>query len=61
MCSWKKSSIFAHFYQTKYIKSHKSMDISHRIIAVIGLGYVGLPLAVEYGKKYRVIGFDVKS
>lgn len=37
------------------------MDISHRIIAVIGLGYVGLPLAVEYGKKYRVIGFDVKS
>ena len=37
------------------------MDISHRIIAVIGLGYVGLPLAVEYGKKYRVIGFDVNK
>ena len=29
-------------------------------IAVIGLGYVGLPLAVEFGKKTRVIGFDVK-
>ncbi len=28
-------------------------------IAVIGLGYVGLPLAVEFGKKYRTIGFDV--
>ncbi len=28
-------------------------------IAVIGLGYVGLPLAVEYGKKYRVLGFDI--
>ena len=28
-------------------------------IAVIGLGYVGLPLAVEYGKKYKVIGFDI--
>lgn len=27
-------------------------------IAIIGLGYVGLPLAVEFAKKYRVIGFD---
>lgn len=31
------------------------------IIAVIGLGYVGLPLAVEFGKKRVVIGFDVSS
>ena len=28
-------------------------------IAVIGLGYVGLPLAMEFGKKYDVIGYDV--
>jgi UDP-N-acetyl-D-glucosamine/UDP-N-acetyl-D-galactosamine dehydrogenase len=28
-------------------------------IAVIGLGYVGLPLAVEFAKKYRVVGFDI--
>ncbi len=35
------------------------MDFKDRRIAVIGLGYVGLPLAIEYGKKYRVIGFDV--
>ena len=28
-------------------------------IAIIGLGYVGLPLAVEFGKKYKVIGFDI--
>ncbi|MGJ8629169.1 MAG: Vi polysaccharide biosynthesis UDP-N-acetylglucosamine C-6 dehydrogenase TviB [Sulfitobacter sp.] len=28
-------------------------------IAVIGLGYVGLPLAVEFGKKRKVVGFDV--
>ena len=28
-------------------------------IAVIGLGYVGLPLAVEFAKKYKVIGFDI--
>jgi UDP-N-acetyl-D-galactosamine dehydrogenase len=30
-------------------------------IAVIGLGYVGLPLAVEFGKKYKTIGFDIKA
>ena len=28
-------------------------------IAIIGLGYVGLPLAVEFGKKYNTIGFDI--
>lgn len=31
------------------------------IIAVVGLGYVGLPLAVEFGKKYKTIGFDLSS
>jgi UDP-N-acetyl-D-galactosamine dehydrogenase len=30
-------------------------------IAIIGLGYVGLPLAVEFGKKYEVIGFDINK
>ena len=30
-------------------------------IAVIGLGYVGLPLAVEFAKKYEVLGFDINS
>ena len=35
------------------------MNLENTKIAVIGLGYVGLPLAVEYGKKYRVIGFDI--
>ncbi len=30
-------------------------------IAVIGLGYVGLPLAVEFGKKFRTIGFDLSK
>lgn len=28
-------------------------------IAIIGLGYVGLPLAIEFGKKYKVLGFDI--
>lgn len=30
-------------------------------IAIIGLGYVGLPLAVEFAKKYTVIGFDINA
>ncbi|WP_337911641.1 Vi polysaccharide biosynthesis UDP-N-acetylglucosamine C-6 dehydrogenase TviB [Vibrio cholerae] len=30
-------------------------------IAIIGLGYVGLPLAVEFGKKYSVVGFDINQ
>ena len=30
-------------------------------IAVVGLGYVGLPLAVEFGKHYRTIGFDLSQ
>lgn len=30
-------------------------------IAIIGMGYVGLPLAIEFGKKFDVIGFDVKK
>ncbi|RFS23944.1 nucleotide sugar dehydrogenase [Chitinophaga silvatica] len=34
-------------------KSHK--------IAIIGLGYVGLPLAVEFGKKYNTVGFDINK
>lgn len=36
----------------------ESPDLS-RTIAVIGLGYVGLPLAVEFGKQRRVIGYDI--
>lgn len=32
-----------------------------RKIAIIGLGYVGLPLAIEFGKKYKVVGFDINQ
>lgn len=32
-----------------------------KTIAIIGLGYVGLPLAVEFGKKTRTIGFDINT
>ena len=37
------------------------MNLDNKTIAVIGLGYVGLPLAVEFGKKRPVVGFDVRS
>ena len=35
-------------------------DLAGVNIAVLGLGYVGLPLAIEFGKQFRTIGFDVK-
>ena len=30
-------------------------------VSIIGLGYVGLALAIEFGKKYKVLGFDIRS
>ena len=38
-----------------------SFDINKIRIGVVGLGYVGLPLAVEFGKKYPTVGFDIKA
>jgi UDP-N-acetyl-D-galactosamine dehydrogenase len=40
-------------------KNAIDMSPQNPVIAVVGLGYVGLPLAVEFGKKYRTIGFDL--
>jgi UDP-N-acetyl-D-galactosamine dehydrogenase len=37
------------------------MELHNIKIAIIGLGYVGLPLAIEFGKKYQVLGFDIDS
>ncbi len=37
------------------------MNLNQANIAVIGLGYVGLPLAVEFGKKRNVLGFDINA
>jgi UDP-N-acetyl-D-glucosamine/UDP-N-acetyl-D-galactosamine dehydrogenase len=36
-------------------------DINDIKVAIIGLGYVGLPLAVEFGKKYQSLGFDINQ
>src|SRR4029078_9629673 len=40
----------------KHLKSPKDSRIG-----IIGLGYVGLPLAVEFGKRYPTVGFDIKA
>ncbi|MDA8450829.1 nucleotide sugar dehydrogenase [Acidovorax sp. NCPPB 3859] len=37
------------------------MNLENATIAVIGLGYVGLPLAVEFGKRRPVLGFDINA
>ena len=37
------------------------ININKLKIAVIGLGYVGLPLAVEFGKQHSVVGFDINA
>ncbi len=37
------------------------ININKLKIAVIGLGYVGLPLAVEFGKQHSVVGFDINT
>jgi len=36
-------------------------DINNLRVGIVGLGYVGLPLAVEFGKQYPTVGFDIKA
>ncbi len=38
-----------------------SFELDNLRVGVVGLGYVGLPLAVEFGKQYDTVGFDVKA
>ena len=38
------------------IENHKKINL-----AIIGLGYVGLPLALEFAKKRKIIGFDIND
>ena len=37
------------------------LNVDQARIAVIGLGYVGLPLAVEFGKHFPTVGFDINK
>ncbi|MEF4793587.1 hypothetical protein U9092_13990 [Escherichia coli] len=38
-----------------------SFNLENYKIGIIGLGYVGLPLAVEFGKKIKTLGFDINE
>jgi UDP-N-acetyl-D-galactosamine dehydrogenase len=38
-----------------------SFDLRNLRIGVVGLGYVGLPLVVEFGRRYQTVGFDIKA
>jgi UDP-N-acetyl-D-galactosamine dehydrogenase len=39
----------------------ENFNLKNIKIAVIGLGYVGLPLSIEFAKKYKVLGFDINT
>ena len=41
-------------------KQNKTIKTTYDTIAVIGLGYVGLPLLLELAKKFKTIGFDIE-
>ena len=38
-----------------------SFDINNIRISIVRLGYVGLPLELEFGNKYPTLGFDIKA
>src|SRR5512147_3109358 len=37
------------------------LNLNHLRIGIVGLGYVGLPLAAEFGKYFPTLGFDIKE
>lgn len=49
------------FHSLDIVYSLTNMEINKIKIGIIGLGYVGLPLAIEFAKKNKVIGFDIDS
>jgi UDP-N-acetyl-D-galactosamine dehydrogenase len=52
----------AYIWRTIKIKTvYEALQKKEKAISVIGLGYVGLPLAIEFAKKYRVIGYDISA
>ena len=53
------SNGIANIIMNKILKN--SLNIKLSKLAVIGLGYVGLPLAIEFGKKRDVIGYDINK
>src|SRR5690606_29354781 len=52
---------YSHTHKMGKNGTTKNGVVENAKIAIIGLGYVGLPLAIEFGKKYDVLGFDINS
>lgn len=51
-------------YKNKYKDKNTSIEkntLEKQVIGVVGLGYVGLPVAIGFSKKYRVIGYDINK
>ena len=50
-------------YETtqRYLDGKRLLKLEGLKLAIVGLGYVGLPLAVEFGKKRSVVGFDINQ
>ena len=44
-----------------FVRKERKLKQENLKLAIVGLGYVGLPLAVEFGKKRPVIGFDINE
>jgi len=44
-----------------FLEETRSLNLRNCRLGVIGLGYVGLPLAVEFGKHFETVGFDLKA
>jgi UDP-N-acetyl-D-galactosamine dehydrogenase len=47
-------------HATHQVELLEKLRSRQALIGIVGLGYVGLPLAVEFGRKRLVIGFDIK-
>jgi UDP-N-acetyl-D-galactosamine dehydrogenase len=60
-CEEVKAEYFEFFYNSSEFNEEVRMNLSNVRIAVIGLGYVGLPLMVEFAKKHPTLGFDINE
>jgi len=58
---WNEPLYFRRFNLSRTIMAARKLSLRRCRIGVIGLGYVGLPLAVEFGKHFDTVGFDVRA
>ena len=56
--TWARLRIYARKINTKH---NEHMNLENRVIAVVGLGYVGLPLARLFSTKFPTIGYDINQ